>query len=357
MTGCRSALALLAVALVAAAPARSKASPVAPGHAAGEPLALAGLRVVREALLLDLSPLTHPTTRTATAEATYLVVNEGATVRVPLSFVAPGGRTDGARVWLDGARVAGDRVRRLAVPEAWRVAATTPALGDEAFPFLVDTLRAAGLAFVLDVPPGRHLIRTRYAVRPGSYDAGSHPSRVWQVAYSLAPARFWAGFGSLQVTVRVPAAWDVAASLPLRREGGVLTATFAGVPGDVLAVSARAPRPRGRTALRLLGVALAIGFCAVAGALGGHVTRQRSRPVTLAWPASFAGGVAGAAALVWLSAAADRLGDSAAFGLERIPTLLLAVGPLAVVLGTLLAQTVARRVHGRAAAAEAAAEA
>ncbi len=341
----RTALVVLVAALVAASSAHARPNPATPGSAAGEPVAFTGLRVVRESLLLDLSPLARPTTRTATVEATYLIVNEGDAVRVPLSLVTPDGRADGARVWVDGARVAGERVRRFPIPEAWRVAEMTPALAGDAPPFATDTLRVRALSFVLDVPPGRHLVRMRYAVRPGSYDAGDHPSRVWQMAYSLAPARFWAGFGSLDVTVRVPSSWDVAASLPLRRDGGVLTATFAGVPGDVLTVSARAPKPRGRTALRLLGFALALLFCLGAGALGGRVTRQRGRPVALAWPASFAGGVAGAAALVWLSAAADALGDSTAFGSGRALVSLLVVGPLAVVLGTLLAQSVARAVH------------
>lgn len=351
----RRAVALLA-ALVALAPASraNMASPTEPGTPAGEPpTALQGLRIARERLVLDLTPFARArgtgAVRYARIEAEYQIVNEGAARRVPLAFVALGDDVEAAQVWLDGEPVAARRLNAMPVPDAWRIATATPALdGSEPAPFEADALPATGFGFALDVPPGRHRVRVAYRVRAGSYDAGGHPNRVWQLAYSLAPARFWAGFGVLDVAVRVPDGWDAAASLPLRREGDALVGQFRGVPGDVLTVSARAPTPVGRLPLRIAAFLTALAVFGFFGWVGGLWTASRDRAAWWALSASFLGGVAGAAAFVALTLTADGLGDSAAFGYGTAIVGVMIVGPLAVVLGTALAQAVAVRVHRRA---------
>lgn len=352
MTASRAAV-LAVVLLAALAPAPARANIIGPyavnGSAAGEPVALAGLRVARERLTLDLRPLARR--RNAVVEAHYLIVNEGAVRRVPLVFVALGPDDTPAEVWLDGVPVAASRMDSLDVPEAWRVATTMPSLDGAAAPPRITpeggALETAGFAFTLDVPPGRHAIRVRYRVEPGVSDDGAHPNAVRQVAYSLAPARFWAGFGSLDVTVHVPEGWDAAASLPLRREGHALVATFAGVPGDVLAVSARAPAPAGRRPIRAGGFALALGLCVLAGWLGGTVTARRGRSVRWAWLVSLAGAAAATALLLAATSWAASLGDSEVYVRGQVFTALIYLAPLALVVGTLLAQTVAVRTHRR----------
>lgn len=350
----RRALALLAALLMVAPVARANmASPTEPGTPAGEPpTALQGLRVARERLVLDLTPLgrarSRGAVRFARIEAEYLIVNDGAARRVPLAFVALGDDVEAAQVWLDGEPVAARRLDALPVPDAWRIATETPPLGDgEPAPFETDRQPVTGFGFALDVPPGRHRVRVAYRVRAGSYDSGAHPNRVWQIAYSLAPARFWAGFGALDVTIRVPGGWDAAASLPLRREGGALVGQFAGVPGDVLTVSARAAAPVGRLPLRIAAFLSALALFGLAGWIGGRWTAARGRPARWALASSFLGGVAGAAAFTALTLTADGLGDSSAFGYGAAILGVLVVGPLAVVLGTALAQTVAVRTHRR----------
>ena len=330
--------------LLTAAPALANmASPVQPGAPAGEPAAaLDGLRIARETLTLDLRPLGLGQYY-ALVEAVYRVVNPGEARRVPLEFVALGEDVDAAGVWLDGQPVAATAVGELDVPALWRIADRTPALDAGAPPYEtydgVDM--ASGLRFEVEIPPGQHTIRVAYRVDPGTYDTGDHPNKIWQLAYSLAPARLWAGFGQLDVAVIAPAGWDVATSLPLRRDGDRLVGRFPGVPGDVLAVSARAPTPTLRTPLRLLTVAVAALLVVFVGVVSGALAARAGRSAWAALPGALLAGVLAAAALVIGLATADDLGDSSAHGYGTLLGMIFVGGPLAVVGGAALAQGLA----------------
>ena len=330
------------LALLAAPASANMASPVEPGAPAGEPAAsLAGLRVAREALTIDLRPLAR--TRLAVVEAEYRIVNPGPARVVPLEFLALGEGVEQAQVWLDEQPVPALALDSLRVPALWRTVDATPALDGQPVPYQADASlqTARGLSFVLTVPPGQHTVRVRYHVWPGSYDAGEHPNRVWQLAYSLAPARLWAGFGQLDVRVVVPPGWDAAASLPLRREGDALVGRFPGVPGDVLAVSARAPVPRYQWPLRVAGGAVALALIGFVGAVAGRVIARTGRRARAALPVAVLGGVLAAVAIVALAGVADDLGDSSAYGYGSILRLVTVVGPLAIVVGAALTQAVA----------------
>ena len=328
--------------LLATAASANMASPVEPGAPAGEPAtSLAGLRVAREALTLDLRALAR--TRLATVQAEYRIVNAGPARVVALEFLALGEGVQQAQVWLDEQPVPALARDSLAVPALWRTVDETPALDGDPVPYQADaSLRTAGgLSFVLTIPPGQHTVRVEYRVWPGSYDSGEHPNRVWQLAYSLAPARLWAGFGQLDVRVVVPPGWDAAASLPLRRDGDVLIGRFPGVPGDVLALSVRAPSPPLRLPLRLAGVLAALGIVAFVGAVAGRLAARSGRRARAVLPVSVLAGALAAAALVALVSVADDLGDSAAHGYGTVMTMIFVVGPLAFVVGAALAQAVA----------------
>jgi hypothetical protein len=95
------------------------------------------------------------------------------------------------------------------------------------------------------LPSGASKLSARYHARASGVDEGNHPLATWQIPYVLAPARNWGSFGDLDVTVRIPAGWDSASTLPLNRDGEVLQGTFAGVPADSFVVATRAPLPRG----------------------------------------------------------------------------------------------------------------
>ena len=339
--------ALCLLVLVSAAPAwANMASPTEPGTPAGEPAAdLAGLRVARETLALDLRPLAGD--RLAVVEAEYRIVNAGGVRVVPLQFLALGERVEQAQVWLDGRPVTALRVDSLRVPPSWTVVTETPGLGAEPVPYTPDAGLAAarGLTFVLPIPTGQHTVRVRYGVRPGSYDDGRHPNRVWQLAYSLAPARRWAGFGQLDVTVLVPPGWEAAASLPMRTEAADgssrLVGRFAGVPGDVLSVSARAPAPALRVPFWVAGALAALAVVGFVGFVAGRLVAQSGRRLRSALLGAVLGGVIAAVVLVVLVSIGADLGDSSAYGYGLVVWMMTVAGPLAIVVGTALTMVVA----------------
>ena len=317
------------------------ASPVEPGAPVGEPAAdLAGLRVAREALTIDLRALSR--TRLATIEAEYRIVNSGEARLVPLQFLALGEGVQAAQVWIDERSVPALAVDSLAVPALWRTVTETPALGGDAVPYEADeTLSGSGgLSFVLTIPPGQHTVRVVYSVWPGSYDEGDHPNRVWQLAYSLAPARRWAGFGQLDIRIQLPVGWDAATSLPLRRDGDVLVGRFPGVPGDVLAISARAPSPPLRIPFKIAAVLAALLVVGFVGVVTGRLLARSERKARVALPVSVLAGATSAIALVALWGIADDLGDSSAHGYGAVMLLMFLVGPLALTGGTILTQAI-----------------
>lgn len=336
---------LVLLALLVAAPARANmADPVQPGDPVGEPsAALAALSVVSERLAFDLRPLAEG--GAAIVEAVYVIQNPGAARTLPLVFVAPAIEAEGTGVWVDGRPVAFAPYDG-ALPDAWAAPATTPGFDGADLEYRTE---AYGGAVRFDVPlgSGRHEVRVRYLARAGTYDP-SQPSQYHQVGYVLAPARQWGSFGRLDVEVRVPEGWEAAASLPLARDGDTLAGTFDGVPADVLGLTVRAPRPWGIWPLRLLGVALGFGLCWGAGRGVGGWLGRRGRPSWWALPVALAAGVVGAVAFAVPALASYALGDSNAYGYGAWFVVGLMGFPLALLVGTVVAQMTAVRAVRRA---------
>lgn len=354
-----------ASAALGARPARANmADPVQPGSPVGEPsVALDGLRVVREVLTLDLRPLADQSTWAVSIEAVYRIENGGGRRLVPLEFLSLGDGLGSPEVWLDGRPVAAQTLDSLSVPPAWAEVETTPALGGDPAPYRADDAlgRPGGFRFTLDLAPGAHEVRVRYRVRPGSYDGGDDPNRIWQLAYSLAPARRWAGFGGLDVAVLLASGWEAAASVPLDREAGPdggdrLVGHFDGVPSDVLAVSARAPRPAAFGLLRTLPVLVPILLVGLAGWLVGRALGRSGRTLWWAVPVSVLTAAVAAIASFLLTASTSGMGDSSAYGYGATTVGAILGIPLVFLLGMIATQitavAVARR-HRRAAAVSA----
>ena len=256
--------ALLVLALPAALLA-NMADPHHPGDAVGEPsAALAGLVVEHESLRVDLS------VSPAAVEAVYTIRNDSSAREVALEFLALGLTESyddslGAQtlasgearyaVTLDGQPVEAEATDSLLVPQVWVRDVSTPQIGGGSTRYATpippvygsspeDTLRwAPGFRFRPGIASGMHEIRVRYPVDLAIYDDPGHPRPLHQFAYSLAPARRWAGFGRLDVEVTLPAGVEAASSPALTREGDRLTGSFQGVPADLLTVSFREPAP------------------------------------------------------------------------------------------------------------------
>lgn len=203
------------------------------------PARTAEVRIEREVLTFDFVADVDE----ATVEATYYLSNLAAKdVILDLVFVAPGGQ--GLAVVLDGAPLA-VKATEVMIPSQWSASdrVLDPRTGEEyvlkGFPSAAQT---GGWAFQAKIPAGgKATLSVQYEVRAG-YDRDRADYVLRHAVYSLGPARNWAGFGSLEVSAKVPSAYILAASpaLALRADDGKVaeyTATFSGLPADVLRLS------------------------------------------------------------------------------------------------------------------------
>lgn len=205
------------------------AAPSQGGHAGAEPTGLEQVFILRESLKIDLRPLEADARegQLILVEAVYELENRGAERRLELVF-AFGSDFKDFRVWLDEQPVGSQPVRLKEQPQSWDAPDKTPWLDGRKLDYAAGSLSAYGgrdsQSFNPVVPAGRHRLRVSYSVAPTRYAAS--PVRYWQFAYVLAPAREWAGFGGLDVTVSAPQGWTLVTEPKLLPEGGDLRGHF-----------------------------------------------------------------------------------------------------------------------------------
>jgi hypothetical protein len=289
----RHMLALLgaAAALALPTPARGNmANPVRAGARVGEPAAgLEHLSVLNERLHIDLRPLAGG--GDARVEALYRIRNDGAARTVPLLFVADALVEKGSGVWLDGAPVPSTTVATPSLPPSWRPPAQTPGLeGREPLRYEASD-RAGGLRFDLALAPGVHAVAVRYRAQATAHSADS-PALYWQLAYVLAPARDWSGYGGLAARIDLPPGWRAAVTPAMQRRGDVLVGAWSRLPADAIAITAQAPVAGGAVSWAILAVlsAAALALCVWVGRVLGRALARRGR--TTAWALGPAAGMA-----------------------------------------------------------------
>lgn len=256
------------------------------GDAVGEPAAdLRGLVVRNESLVLDLRPLgllkRNQDRAYVLVEATYNIERKGPDKSVELVFVAPG-QEGGAEVWLDGQAVSFTAGNSTELPARWTSPPSTPRAGGGK-PLNFQPLNPATvLHFKIKFGPGSHTVRVKYDLKPTAVCSES-PLRYWQLAYILSPARQWAGFGTLDAQVLVPAGWQVATSLPMEAFDGGYKGHWQGIPADSLGLSLQAPVPAQWSVVPLL-AGLGLVLCGCLGwAVGVWVGGSRH---SLVWTAA-----------------------------------------------------------------------
>lgn len=252
----------------AAAPARANmANPQSLGELIGEPSgALADVAITAEELTLDLRPLASGAPALVTAS--YHLENRGAARTVSLLFVSPGLASGSAT--LDGAAVA---VTEIPLPTELPPSWVPPPERAGRYPPL-----QKALSLSLALKAGAQIATVRYEAHPPTYHGSSRVYRTHQIEYTLAPARAWGGFGTLDVKVLLAPGWTADPTPALARDGDVLTGHFSGVPADALTIDTAAPDPSGlATSLSWVGGALGLGLAAlVATLLGRRAARKGS---------------------------------------------------------------------------------
>jgi hypothetical protein len=315
------ALAILTVFLVAISlltwPARVRANAAEkmPASRSGDGLRdpqgeLKSVHIEHEVLLIDMRSLAQG--RPVVVEANYQVRNSGEGRAVELVFVAPaltsdlnGGGwvwreaqwvnderlspvTEGG-VWLDGQAIAGVRPETGddTLPKDWQPPKATPALGESQKPLPYQATSSSTILFRIDLAPGEHSIRVRYAARPSAYCTPGSPAIYWQLGYVLAPARQWASFGGLDAKVLLPTGWRAAGTPEMKREGESLVGSWTAIPSDTLALTAQTTESVFREAgpywvtLLFVGLPLAVVLSVISGWLIGRWLGARKR--TSAW--------------------------------------------------------------------------
>lgn len=235
-------LSILTLGLISTVAIANITSPRTSGDLVGEPTgSLRSLAIIREMLSLDLRPLNK--VGLARIVATYQVRNESLPTSVDLVFISPGIKA--GSITVDGASVPSTPVKLLNLPPEWQPPKTLPGISRLPFTkqpkneYTVNNTLASGLRFAARLPKGEHQLQVSYDMHPSTYDASIY--RDYQIAYILAPARSWATFGVLEVSVNLPVGWMVATSLPMKRTGNTLRATFNGLPADSLFITTRPP--------------------------------------------------------------------------------------------------------------------
>lgn len=236
------------------------AKPWEGGDRAGDPVGIKDVAITHEELVIDLRPMVDRG-GLAKVSATYHLDNGGPDKPLDLVF-AMGSQATAFRVTLDGAEITSTVPSDAPLPESWQPPKTTPGLDGAEVNYHLDN-PFLSVAFQVVVPAGRHEIAVTYNAEPVQSSWSS--VLQYQFAYVLSPARSWASFGGLDITVLVPEDWNIAMSPALKREGDTLRGSFATVPADAVALTMRVPT----MLYSVVGVVSLIVFALVA--LGGAV--------------------------------------------------------------------------------------
>lgn len=273
------------------------------GQVVAEPAGIEQIFISREVLQLDLRPLAD--NRPGEINAVYHLENRDQPRQLDLLFASGGPDITEFLATLDDQPLATRPLLDAAIPPAWQPPKTTPGLrGEEPLSYLgFGSRKTIPLALSVTIPSGTHTLRVQYRAAAAMHRLGQ-PTVYHQLAYVLAPARSWAGFGGLDVTIHLPPNWNVACEPEMTRTGDVLRAQFASVPRDAIAVTLQAPEgPFYRTArdigffCYLLMPCLGLAGCRLVGRrIGNNLSHGEPRQRPRVWLRSlFAGVLAGLA--------------------------------------------------------------
>ncbi len=218
----------------------NSAAPTHGGSLGAEPSGLEQIYILRETLNVDLRKLAENDDQTILVEAIYDVENTGAEKKLELIFAFGSSFTD-FQILLDEREIDSQSLVYKYAPASWKTPEKTPWLDGNDFSYEVDSRSGKSQGFSLIMPAGKHRLKARYKAAP-SYHA-ANPMKYWQFTYILAPAREWAGFGGLDITINAPKDWTVVTTPNLERDGETLKGSFNQIPADALALTAKAPLP------------------------------------------------------------------------------------------------------------------
>jgi hypothetical protein len=274
--------------LLLPAAARANIGPRWWGDLAAEPRGLKQVAISREELTIDLRPLAA--VDPARVKVVYHLHNPGERKKLNLLFVSGAPDVQDFEVRLDDRPVPSKPLPGKDwddLPAEWKPPRYLPGIhGRELFATMHGMWdhHIGAITFSVEIPPGASTLRVRYRARAAGATEG-HTTATWLFPYVLAPAKAWAGFGTLEVTVYLPEGWEHHSEPPLEREGDVLRGHFTGLPADTLALAVRAPvgpafygMLAGSVVLFALAAVGGWFLCGLAGRLHGGFLARKVRP-------------------------------------------------------------------------------
>lgn len=234
----RSILLILFISLVEANLVWSNAGPVETGGVLiGEPVGFTAVRIEREELEIDFRSLNE--SLDVRVQATYHLFNPRSLEPLELAFAFGSKHHRDHEIKINGQRVEGKRADPdFNVSEHWFPPRTTPPLRDDETPLTFGAWQGVNpLLFRAEIPEGISELEVTY-VEPVKV-LFARPAMFRQFVYIFAPARNWAGFGDLKLSILLPEDWEAATNLALDPGANSLRGTFNGLPDDALAITLR----------------------------------------------------------------------------------------------------------------------
>lgn len=238
------------------------AAPSQGGRVAGEPSGLEKITIKRENLTIDFRPL-EDANKAVLIEAVYEVENTGAEGK-PLELVFAIGNQEFSKFtfFLDDTPVAAQAGKNFPASTNWQKPRET--VWQKGQKIMYDAVMTpSGFGVSLTVPPGAHKLKAVYKTEPTRY-YGNAPVLLYQFAYILSPSGDWSNFGGLDVTVNIPAGWQIVTDPNLQQNGEILNGHYDKIPADAFKFTIGKPLPDGyyllNTFLTLLFFVFLIGL-------------------------------------------------------------------------------------------------
>lgn len=223
------------------------AAPSQGGNITGEPSGLENIFITHENLTIDLRPLGEMKSvmddRNVLVEAVYEVENRGENKDLKLVFAVGSRKLEDFRISIDNKNVEKTEiVKNEDLPAKWQTPRETPWKNGKNLMYNPSENLTESVSFSLTIPKGKHTIKANYKSEASTF-VNLGKMKAFQFAYILAPAREWADFGGLDVSIYLPENWEVETLPQLTREGEILKGNFAQIPADSLAITVQPPLP------------------------------------------------------------------------------------------------------------------
>lgn len=209
------------------------------GQPAGEIEGIAGVVVERETLTIDLQPLAE--CKPVQVTAIYRMRYEGEESKARISLVVHMSRREGLleQVRFNGKPLVRSFAEQKDVHPDWLPFRHTPGLREHPDPIDFNPgrhVRHVVVTYEVQLKAGLHDLEVRYGVEACAF-SDKAPARFWLLGFDFSPMQRWKKVGRLDLAVHLPPDWDVAHTLPLKRDGDVLTGRFERVPDEPLTLT------------------------------------------------------------------------------------------------------------------------